>query len=329
MPSTITPGVNLVAGQTTTVLPPAYADIGNNVVACIVYNLSAAVITVTGAFGQAFLQPLTADIYPCPTIQSAPFVSPTTITANGTYLGIAQAVFLFQGDTLPTNYPTPLTAFPGGSQLLAEINGTVSNGATVTYNVQPPPGSTFEFEITPVATTPIVGNASITITGNQTSIIYASQTLNLGQTDGPFVIPIPNLVSEDSSFSVAITAPASGTITFTSMAFAAPATPSPAFATTSTGRVSGTSAIIAAPSVSGFQAWYLFSADMFSTAAGGDIVIAGTTSGRELAFLIGGNGGNNLFVDHVDFGPLRVAEGVTATFAGTAGGLEVRYAPGP
>jgi hypothetical protein len=316
MPTTIAPGVNVQAGVVTSVLPPNYADVGNSVIACVIFNLSSSVLTVTGTFGQRFLQPLTADLFPCPGIQGAPSIAPATIATANTYLGIAQAVFYFQGDTVPVNYPAQLVPFPGGSTqvvngLLPLLSGSVT--------IQPPPGTgTLTIQGTNSGRTG-AGSTLITVTGTQSGTAYLSST-ELG---GGVVATIDLVGTNDSSFNINFNTSGGGNKSLgTINVYASPSTPVPTFATLSTGQTTSVTPIAAPTS----GAWYIFGVDFLGANQNSNVVL--TANGLAFAVLLSGLGSAGAFIDHDECNGFRATTAVTASYA-TAINVVIRYAPGP
>jgi hypothetical protein len=317
VPTTIAPAVNLQAGVTTAVAPPSYADIGNNVVACVIFNYSSSVIAVTGSFGQRFLAPLTADVFPCPTIQSAPYVAPTTIAAANTFVGTAQAVFYFKGDDAPGTYPQSLVAFPGGNSSVA---GAIPFGLGVVDTVLPPSGTgTLTVVATRNSNNSTSGTTSLTVTGAQSGTTYLATTQIT-----PWSLTAVNLVTSiDTSyiFTWSITGGGNALIGQVNVT-ASPSTPVPTFATLTAQAVSTTSSLIATPATG---AWYIFGADL-------------VVSPQANAFWTVGDATRTVFeletgpattADHIDLPPYRTTTAINVVNNLGGGRITIRYAPGP
>lgn len=320
MATQVTAPVNVVAGELTSVIPPGYSDIGNPVQAIEVYNNTSFVLTVRSESGPRFLQPLTADLFPCSSIGAAPDVQPVTFLPNTTYLGTVTSTIYYQGDQLPAVPTFSLPPFPGGSQqvvsnftFLSGLGGLHSYPAVAVA----PPGGTYVLEFpTPTlqgrTDLAIALPMELTVTGVQSGTVYASAISVTASTLTVWVNP-----SADTQYDIVWTNPSMAGIggPFVWSLYAAPGI-IPTFATLSedVNLTTGGEPVLAAPT-SG--AWYLFDIDLYNLSSLGYAVLNGGA-------VWGGSVGGSW-----PLGQLRVTTAITGgTSAGTAT-ITLRYAPGP
>ncbi len=307
MPTTIAPAVNLLVGTGSIVAPPSFADVGNAVVACIIFNNTSSILVVTGSFGQGFLQPNTADLFPCPGIVSAPTVATTAIAPMGTFVGTVQAIFYFEGDRLPTNYPIVLNPFAGGANLL--ITSIGNTAVPVPFTILPPFGTgTLTFNATTAIT-------NLSVTGVQTGRTYASGVSIAANSTKTLTL----FNSGDTSYSIGL----SGQLDSVA---AGPAISAPTDAISSFG--ASTTATLAAASGG---AYYLYGADLINSGASECAVQIEAPTGTIIGWLgttvAQGAGGT----DHVQLNGYRTTGAITLTFdvAGTSPSCTLRYTSGP
>lgn len=304
MPTANISPVNVIAGQSTSIVPPGYADIGNPVRKAVIYNNTSLILTVQYSGGTSFLQPLTADVYDCSGIVTAPTVTPITSQAAGTYLGTITSTFYFTGDPDPVGFPLSLVQFPGERQVLAQLGPR--NFTTI---FAPPLGTNqIAIALNLASTGPVV----VTVTGNQSGATYYNQTLPAG---GSATFSI--LSNQDTTYKLVL----AGAFLNPTI-YALPGTV-PTFPTSSSGRVTSSGTVIPSPS-SG--ALYLFRCDAYFSSGAGGLSIGG--NGTEIGLMTAFAGSGGQWGDHVEFNGMRISTAVTVTF-GISGGIEILYAFGP
>lgn len=360
MPTTVPLLQNLQAGQTTTVSPTSYADIGNHVVAGVLFNNSPVILTVTGQFGQRLLQPNTEDLFPVENVVSQLIVTPTTIAAANTYLGVIASTFYYQGDELPEGLPSPLTPFPGG---LAQITQGIAPGGYLNVPAaglvfQPPPNTAQLYFVNFVKN----NNYTTTITGVQSGTVYYTTTSTVATPGSILTVTINSAIDTsyiiqsktgglpvggDVSWQLLFAVPLSGSIGPTGLAVGPTATlvggevggklypwgdggnslSIPQFAT-STGQVNvstvGTTTIIAAPATG---ANYLFGIDMVPNAGTGtlNLYIGTAVAGNVIAQL----STQAPISPTENLNGFRVVGAVIAQAFTATQFVVIRYAPGP
>lgn len=315
MSTQVTPPVNVIAGGPNKITPPGYSDVGNAVTAVVIYNTTSIVLQVNASSGVSFLQPLTADVFECNTISSAPTVTPVTNQAVGVYLGTLTCTFYFQGDKPPVGFPLPLNPFPGGANL-------IETGVQLIPGVfQVPAGTT---SITISGTNGAPGQI-LSLSGNQSGNIY------YGPPSGPKQLPVTFSVAPfDTTYTLNVSGPvdvyATNLPTDPNGTNVSPlALPVPSYPTLS---FNASSTAILSPPTAG--AWYLFTADLINggaTQCSVDLTLSGSPVGWISTTALEASGG----IDHVDLRGYRITTALTVNFvvAGTGPSFSLRYAPGP
>lgn len=352
MSTAVQPAINVVAGSASAIVPPGYSDIGNNVDSVVIFNQTQSVLQVTGTFGSRYLQPLMADVFPCQTIQSAPFVTPITFVPSNTYLGTITSTFYYKDDEPPSGFPMPLTGFPGGAYFIQNVpSGTgfwpIKPSFTLPSTdlsapfVIPSGAGALQLPTILIGALNPGGATTIDLVGVQTGTIYQSfSTPSVVNQFAAQTIPLVNAQDTTLQFKDDTGGAHSHGFYIQSLdlktgLYATPGTPIPTEATAETGSKSFASAsvtLLAAPTTG---ANYLFGwSFVVDVSPANSALLALDTGGLAIDYLSANAGDTSRHAGNMALNGLRTTKAVTLDYiAGSALGVTanatLRYAPGP
>jgi hypothetical protein len=341
---------DVIAGQPVTI-PGAPFGSPQQRPAVVIFNNSPYVLQVSNSSGGGLLQPLSADVFEFPGIAQGIQVTPTAAPLQQntfTYLGTITAVFYTDIKEVTGAYPLPLTAFPGGSQLLvapptisSQLGfGTVYPGQfqltspaaqpnqTPSIFVVPPPGAG-ELIFTGLTISLGTVGATFNVYGLQTGFNYATFATSEGPEANPVVVSLAG--SQDTTYILQIENGSSNCFVAWSNLFASPGPPSPTFANLDTGFLNvplGPPNLILVPPS---DAYYLFDADCQANGAGsGSCALYTGSAGTAAEIVALMETTAAIGVDHKTWGAAkRITTGLWATTATAQQAIRVGYGIGP